>query len=98
MIQQAGGWDWFQNLLSVLDTVAKKHDSVISNVATRWVLDKPTVAGVIVGARNANHVQDHRRLMTLRLDQEDRYRIDAVLRAGRRPVGDVYDWERGGVW
>jgi aryl-alcohol dehydrogenase-like predicted oxidoreductase len=78
--------------------VAEKHNTVISNVAARWVLDKPTVAGIIVGARNAVHVRDHRSLMSLHLDQADRDRIHMALQAGRRPVGDVYDWERGGAW
>lgn len=29
----------------------------ISNVAARWVLDRPGVAAVILGARNADHVE-----------------------------------------
>jgi aryl-alcohol dehydrogenase-like predicted oxidoreductase len=41
----------------VLDQVAKKHQSSISNVASKWVLDKPGVASIILGARNADHVK-----------------------------------------
>lgn len=44
-INEAGGWAWFQSLLSVLDGVAQKHGSSIANVATRWVLDRPQVSG-----------------------------------------------------
>lgn len=64
----------------------------------RWVLDRPQVAGVILGARNASHVTDHQRLFSFRLDDEDLGAIDEVLAAGGRPRGDCYDWERGGVW
>lgn len=78
--------------------MAKKHSTTISNVACRWVLDKPMVAGIIVGARNAKHVEDHRRLMAVRLYEEDRGRIAEVLARGRQPAGDVYTWERGGSW
>ena len=60
VIMQRGGWEWFQSLLSALDSIAKKHNTTISNVASRWVLDKPAVGGVILGARNATHVQVRR--------------------------------------
>jgi aryl-alcohol dehydrogenase-like predicted oxidoreductase len=98
VLSQAGGWAWYQSLLGVLDGVAKKHGSSIANVASRWVLDRPQVAGVIVGARNANHVPDHQRLMELALDDKDRGRIQELLDKGRQAKGDVYGWERGGTW
>jgi aryl-alcohol dehydrogenase-like predicted oxidoreductase len=98
VISQNGGWQWFQSLLQVLQEVAMKHNSSIANVSCRWVLDKPAVAGIIVGARNANHVADHVKLASLRLDDEDLGRIDEVLDSGRQATGDCYDWERGGVW
>jgi len=95
VIFEVGGWDWFQSLLQVLDSVARKHGTTISNVASRWVLDKPGVAGVILGARNAAHLQDHTALFSLRLDDEDRGRISEVLGRAKRPRGDCYAWERG---
>ena len=98
VITQNGGWKWFQSLLLVLQSIAAKHDASIANVASRWVLDKPAVAGIIVGARNANHVQDHVKLASLKLDDEDLGRIDEVLATGKQAQGDCYDWERGGAW
>lgn len=98
VIAQNGGWAWFQRLLGELDGVARKHGTSIANVSCRWVLDKPQVAGLLVGARNANHVPDHVALAGLRLDDEDRARIGAVLAEGRQAQGDCYDWERGGLW
>ncbi|EMT71677.1 hypothetical protein FOC4_g10010191 [Fusarium odoratissimum] len=54
MICSWGGWDLFQELLSVLRTIATKHKVNISNIATRWVLDYfPYVGAVIIGARIA---------------------------------------------
>ncbi|UKZ78637.1 hypothetical protein TrVFT333_006383 [Trichoderma virens FT-333] len=50
MIRSWGGWDLFQELLTVLRVIATKHQVDISNVATRWVLDFPYVGAVIVGA------------------------------------------------
>ncbi|KAG2451292.1 hypothetical protein HYH02_003898 [Chlamydomonas schloesseri] len=98
VIMEVGGWSWFQELLQALDVVARKHDVTISNVAARWVLDRPGVAAVILGARNANHVADHQRLFSFRLDSDDQAAIDEVLARGRRPRSDCYSWERGGEW
>jgi aryl-alcohol dehydrogenase-like predicted oxidoreductase len=56
------------------------------------------VAAIIVGARNASHVDDHRRLFTFALSGDDRREIDAVLAEGNRGSSDCYSWERGGAW
>ncbi|GLI68097.1 hypothetical protein VaNZ11_012423, partial [Volvox africanus] len=71
VINAVGGWEWFQSLLKVLAGVARKHGTSISNVATRWVLDRPGVAAVILGARNVDHVPEHVQLFSFRLDEQD---------------------------
>ena len=80
MIDEWGGWQLFQELLSVLDWIAKKHGVSIANVATRYILDKPGVAGVIIGARLgiSNHVADNSRVFGLKLDNEDLSGIEDV--------------------
>lgn len=78
--------------------MASKHNSNISNVACRWVLDKPQVASLILGARNAKHVADHQALFDLALTPDDLAAIGEVLAKGKQPQGDVYSWERGGVF
>lgn len=50
------------------------------------------------GARNARHVADHEALFSFALDTEDQAAIDEVLAQARRPRGDCYTWERGGVF
>lgn len=57
-----------QTLLQALEGVGKKHGVSIADVATRWVLERPHVAGVIVGARNASHVGDLEKVFTFELD------------------------------
>jgi diketogulonate reductase-like aldo/keto reductase len=44
--------------LTTLEFIASKHHVSISNVATRWVLDQPHVAGAIIGARLGKVVLD----------------------------------------
>lgn len=92
-IDTAGGWEKFQNLLSTLDGVARKHDVSISNVASRWVLDHPATAGVIVGTRlgENNHSADNLKMLDLALDVEDRAAIDAATDALDMMPGDCGD-------
>jgi len=73
MIDIWGGWQLFQELLEVLNTIAKKHNCSIANIATRFILDKPQVAGVIIGARLgiSDHIEDNSKVFNLKLDQDD---------------------------
>ena len=80
MIDAWGGWNLFQQLLSVINDIAKKHDCSIANVATRYILDKPQVAGVIIGARLgiAQHRDDNLQVFDIKLDSSDLSEIHGV--------------------
>lgn len=80
MIDTWGGWELFQALLSTLKEIAQKHSVSIANVAARYVLDKPAVAGVIIGARLgiANHRDDNAHVFGFRLDKDDNGKIEEV--------------------
>ena len=96
MIDAWGGWDLFQQLLTVLRSVADKHGMSIANVAVRYVLDRPVVAGVIVGARLgvAEHISDNARIFNFNLDDEDLEFIESALAQSRdlyRIIGDCGD-------
>lgn len=73
MIDAWGGWRLFQELLHTLKQIADKHGVSIANVAARYVLDKPAVAGVILGARLGltEHRADNARVFTFQLDADD---------------------------
>lgn len=99
IISRSGGWEWFQELLRALREVGDRHGGQsVSNVAARWVLEKESVGGVILGARNASHVEDHRRLFAFSLAAQDKAQIQEVLDGGKKSKGDCYDYERGGQW
>jgi len=92
-IRTAGGWEKFQGVLRAAHTVAAKHSVSIALVASRWVLDQPGVAGVIVGARlgQSQHVADTTRLFAFALDDEDRALL-AAAQATLDPIpGDCGD-------
>jgi aryl-alcohol dehydrogenase-like predicted oxidoreductase/enamine deaminase RidA (YjgF/YER057c/UK114 family) len=92
-IDQIGGWEVFQAILRAVASVAKKHDVSIANVATRWVLDQPAVAAVIVGARlgESEHRADNLRTFGFSLDDEDRAKIADALGAAKPIPGDCGD-------
>lgn len=94
IIEEFGGWALFQELLAVLKEIADKHGVSLSNVAARWVLDRPQVGGAIVGARTDEHVRSNLRVFRLELDSEDRARLAAVVARGTGPRGDVFGLER----
>ncbi len=80
MIDAWGGWQLFQELLSILNKIAQKHNCSIANIATRFVLDKPQVAGVIIGARLgiAEHREDNAQVFDVKLDEQDISSISSV--------------------
>lgn len=92
IIDECGGWDAFQALLSVLNRIAQNHAVPLSAIAARWVLDQPGVSAVIIGARHAGHLADTLAIGNVRLSAADHHAIVAVLPAG--PQGDVYALER----
>ena len=81
IIDDFGGWDLFQALLRALEAIADRHGVGIAAVATRWVLDRPQVAGAIVGARYAEHLPDNLTVFAFALDDDDRA---AIARGPRR--------------
>jgi aryl-alcohol dehydrogenase-like predicted oxidoreductase/enamine deaminase RidA (YjgF/YER057c/UK114 family) len=92
-IDAAGGWAAFQRVLGVAAAIAGKHGVSVANVATRWVLDQPHVAGVIVGARlgEREHRADNLRVFSLAFDEEDRARLDEAFAATTPIPGDCGD-------
>ena len=96
MIDAWGGWSLFQDLLGVLKQIADKHRASIANIGLRYILDRPAVAGVIVGARLgvAQHIADNARVFGSVLDGDDLSTIEAVLARSRdlmQVIGDCGD-------
>jgi aryl-alcohol dehydrogenase-like predicted oxidoreductase len=96
MIDAWGGWALFQQLLAVLKQIADKHRVSIANVGTRYILDRPAVAGVIIGARLgiAQHLADNARVFGFELDAADHAMIEAILAKSRdlmTAIGDCGD-------
>jgi len=76
-IDAAGGWDVYQNLLQVTKSIATKYGASIANIASRYALQNPAVAAIIVGARlgKSEHIKENKRILKLNLDADDLSKI-----------------------
>ncbi len=80
-VDAAGGWERYQQVLRAAAGVAERLGTSIATVASRYVLDQPAVAGVIVGARlgESEHIEETLRLFDLELDAASRGELEAAL-------------------
>lgn len=92
VIEDALGWDAFQDLLRTVEGIAGKHGVTIGAIGIAWVLAQPRVAAAIVGSRNASHLSQTRAALSVRLDDQDLAVLNAISGSGLS--GDVYELER----
>jgi aryl-alcohol dehydrogenase-like predicted oxidoreductase len=99
-------WSLFQDLLKVLKSVGEKHvlpqgPATIAMVASVWALQRLENLGsggsLILGVRDARHIDEHTALLSglLRLDNQEMLDIQQVLDRGAAPRGDIWYEERG---
>lgn len=94
-IQAAGGWDVFQELLAVAHAIAKKYHTTIANIASRYILESPHVAAVIIGARlgESAHITAHKEMLGITFQKEDIEELEKAI-ARLTPIpgncGDEY--------
>src|SRR6266545_324698 len=96
MIDAWGDWPLFQKLLRALRDIADEHGVSIANVAVRAILERPAVAGVIVGARLGitDHHTDNARVFEFALTPADHARLRAISAESRNLyelIGDCGD-------
>ena len=92
-VDAVGGWTALQAILSALNRVARRRRVSIANVATRWTLEHPAVAAVIVGARlgERRHTEDNASVFSFALDADDHEIIDEALAKTVTLPGDCGD-------
>lgn len=94
IIDEFGSYDLFQEALQTLRSIANKHETEIAEIASRYLLQKPMVAGVIIGARNSKHLAGLQKLAQFQLGTEDLEIIRNLIAKSKGPKGPVYDLER----
>lgn len=96
MIDMWGDWNTFQELLSVLDGIGKKHGVNIANVAVRYILENPTVGGAIIGVRLgiSENIEKNLKVFDFSLDEDDLNQINEVTERSNdlfKIIGDCGD-------
>jgi aryl-alcohol dehydrogenase-like predicted oxidoreductase len=71
-------FDRLYRIVDVLDAIAKERGVSIAQVALNWVLHKPAVDTVILGARNETQLKDNLAAAGWRLTAEESARLDEV--------------------
>lgn len=92
-IDAAGGWSKFQEVLRVIESVARECGKSIAIIASKYQLAQKAVGAVIVGARlgeNA-HFSDTVSLFDFELSKDQKSRIAAVLATLTHIPGDCGD-------
>ena len=92
-IDEAGGWAPFQQLLKAVRETADQHDVSMANIASRFILEQPAVAAVIIGARlgQSEHIENNRQLLNFATDENSWDPIRAALNDMTPIPGDCGD-------
>jgi aryl-alcohol dehydrogenase-like predicted oxidoreductase len=76
-LRRATDHNW--RVLDAVSTMAKNHPgSTTSQIALAWLLTRPAVASVIVGARTLNQLKDNLLAADLRLDEDEIDRLNTA--------------------
>ena len=84
--------DYVYKVVDALDAVAEETGKSVPQVALNWVLGRPTVSSVIVGARNEEQLRQNLGAVGWSLTPEQVKRLDA---ASARPAAYPY-WHQAG--
>jgi aryl-alcohol dehydrogenase-like predicted oxidoreductase len=68
------------NVMDVLDAIALETGKTVPQIALNWVLGRPSVATVIIGARNETQLRDNFGALGWSLTQDQLARLDQVTR------------------
>jgi aryl-alcohol dehydrogenase-like predicted oxidoreductase len=92
-IDAAGGWSKFQSLLTTLNELATNHAVSISNIASKYILEQPAVAAVIIGARlgESEHIAKNKKLLEFQLSVKEQNTIHEALSEFESIPGDCGD-------
>ncbi|HVY49699.1 MAG TPA: aldo/keto reductase [Minicystis sp.] len=64
------------NLLDVVGKVAERHKTTHAAVSLAWLLARPEVSTIIVGARSVDQLEDNLRALDVKLTAEDKKQLD----------------------
>jgi len=70
--------EYLYNVVDVMDEIAKETGKTVPQIALNWLLQRPTVSTLVIGARNEAQLQDNLGAVGWNLTSEQMKRLDAV--------------------
>jgi aryl-alcohol dehydrogenase-like predicted oxidoreductase len=83
-LDRAGDIETLYDIVDAIEQVAKDLGRTVSQVAINWLLTRPTVASVVIGARTEAQLRENLSAVGWTLDGEHVAKLDAV--SERRPI------------
>jgi aryl-alcohol dehydrogenase-like predicted oxidoreductase len=83
-LERAGDIERLYDIVAALEEIARETGKTVPQVAINWVLTRPTVASVVIGARSETQLRENLSAAEWRLDSAHVARLDAV--SNRRPI------------
>ncbi|NCD68238.1 aldo/keto reductase [Mucilaginibacter agri] len=80
----ATDYEFLYNIVDALDEVAEEVGKSVAQVALNWVLQRPTVANIIIGARNEEQLKQNLAAVGWNLTTEQIKKLDAA--SNREPI------------
>ncbi len=84
--------DYLYDVVDVLDKIAKETGKTVSQVALNWLMYRPSVSNIVIGARNEEQLLQNLGAYGWQLSQEQIAALDAV---SKRPLAYPY-WHQAG--
>ncbi len=70
--------DQAYDIIDVMKEVANNHDATVARVALAWLLHKPAVTSVIIGAKKMHQLEDNLKAVDLKLTEDELKHLDEV--------------------
>ena len=70
--------EWLYSVVDVLDAISAETGKTVSQVSLNWLLQRPTVASVLIGARDEEQLRENLGAVGWNLSAEQVARLDAV--------------------
>ncbi len=86
-------WEHLYRIVDVLDEISRERGKSVPQVAINWLLRRPGVSSVILGARNETQLMDNLGAVGWSLSEEEVRRLDAVSE-----VPEVYPYWHQHKW
>lgn len=78
VVNDAAAEERLYSIVEVLDQVAEETGKTVAQVSLNWVLQRPTVSSIIIGARNEEQLKANIAAAGWKLSQDQVKRLDAV--------------------